>query len=261
MIDRGIIIGAIGGDGQESCAAAFGESLARAGCILLTGGRPQRGGEVKDASMTGAVSVEADGLAARLVGIIPSHVTAWDETHPRRLMLYTGLEHNLRNVINGLTPDVLVVFGGSRGTLAEAAFALAAGKPLFLTCGATTETLERLRRNFAKYFGEGSPFDRDIDLYLGAPLRAYQHAWERPPSTRELKDGLAEFLAKEPDLAAGPDDLVASCRAAVPDAARFTNTGFPGLPGDARSKARFEEIILRLSRTRLAMILPSRSTS
>jgi uncharacterized protein (TIGR00725 family) len=247
MTDRRIIIGAIGGDKQAAASEAFGASVARAGCILLTGGKPQHGGEVKDASMRGAISVEAQGLAARLVGIIPSSVTTWDEIHPRRLILYTGLEHNVRNVINGLTPDVLIVFGGGRGTLAEAAFALAAGKPLFLTFGSTAEALARLRRNFGKFFGEGSPFERDVDVYLRAPVRAYQDAWERPPSTPELKDRLAEFLAKTPDLPAGPDDLVASCRAAVPDTARFTETGFPGLPGDAQAKARFEEIIVRLS--------------
>lgn len=113
MAQRRIIIGAIGGDGQKEAAVALGKAVAEAGCILLTGGELRDSDEVKDAAMLGAASTRATGSTPRLVGIIPSNIPKWDESVENALFLRTGLEHNFRNVINGLTPDVLIVFGGS----------------------------------------------------------------------------------------------------------------------------------------------------
>ncbi|SIO02211.1 TIGR00725 family protein [Bradyrhizobium erythrophlei] len=168
------MIGAIGGDRHQDAAKAFGKAVAEQGCILLTGGRElQESDEVKDAAMIGARSAEITGAVARLVGILPSEKESWVATS-RRLFLDTGLKHNIRNVINGLTPDVLVVFGGGGGTLAEAAFAIAASKPIFF--GDLPASRDRLIKNFKKYF-VGSK--QDVDLYLGEPLGA------RPDSGRD----------------------------------------------------------------------------
>jgi uncharacterized protein (TIGR00725 family) len=254
MQHRRIIIGAIGGDRQRDAARAFGRAVAQAGCILLTGGRLQDSDEVKDAAMKGAVSIEAESSLARLVGILPtsgiewddSRAPKWDESRARSLFLETGLKHTVRNVINGLTPDALVVFGGSQGTLAEAAFAGVAGKPLFLTNSSTE--VQRLRDNFNKYFALDDGPDGPVNEYLCLPVHAYRHAWGRPPpSTIELKAKLIEFLATDPDLEKGPAELVALCIAAVPSTATSGETGFPGLPSDPDAKARFEKIIVQLS--------------
>ncbi|WP_429226013.1 hypothetical protein [Inquilinus ginsengisoli] len=43
--------------------------------------------------------------------------------------------HNVRNVINGWTPGIVVAFTGTRGTLAEIAFARAARKPVISAAG------------------------------------------------------------------------------------------------------------------------------
>jgi hypothetical protein len=200
--------------------------------------------------MEGAVSAEAEGSLARLVGILPTHgiewderrAPKWDESRARSLFLEAGLRHTVRNVINGLTPDVLVVFGGSKGTLAEAAFAGAAGKPLFLTNSSVE--VRRLRDNFDKYFAQDHG---SVNEYLRLPVRAYRHAWRRPPSPEELKAKLQDLLAMDPDTEKGPEEMVTLCIAAVQSAAASEETGFPGLPHDPDAKARFERIILRMS--------------
>jgi len=247
MYQRRIVIGVIGGDGLKEAVLSFGKAVAEQGCILLTGGKLQKdeseSGEVKDAAMFGAKSAEATGAVARLIGILPNNESKeiWVTTD-HHLFLDTGLTHNIRNVINGLTPDVLVIFGGGGGTLAEAAFAVAANKPIFFCDLPASHT--RLVKNFKKHFVDS---EEDVDLYLQAPLAAgaYRDAWNRPLTVDELKNGLANFLKIAP-AAFGPTELAKKCVAAAKDAARGP-TGFPGLPKALETKARFEAIIKRIS--------------
>lgn len=244
-MNRRIIIGVIGGDRQVAASEAFGASVARKGHILLTGGRAQAGKDVKDAAMMGAASTEPEGYTARLVGIVPTSVEKWDDTHRHRLILHTGLKHNVRNVINGLTPDVIVLFGGSKGTLAEAAFALSVGKPVFLTCESAEAALVRLKRHLADDFGDGPVSGNIIKEYLEEPVLAYNGAWTSPPSTLQLKTLLTNFFGMKCQSAATPDDLVDACKNVV--GCVTGASGFPGLPGDPKSKARFESIVERIS--------------
>src|ERR1700694_4185391 len=124
---RRLIVGVIGGDKQIRPGEELGRVIAGRGWILLTGGQllersvVERRGEVKDASMLGAAAAAGEG--AGLVGIIPASPVHWRRPSARRLFLDTGLPHNIRNVINGRTPNVVAAFGGSQGTLAEVAFA------------------------------------------------------------------------------------------------------------------------------------------
>jgi uncharacterized protein (TIGR00725 family) len=243
---RRVIIGAVGGDRQKDAAKAIGRAVAEAGCILLTGGNPQDSDEVKDAAMVGAASAEAGSSVARLIGILPSHAVIWDDSTDRRLFLHTGLKHNLRNVITGVTPDVVVVFGGSRGTLAEAAFAVAAGKPLFF-CHSPT-SVDRLLGNFRKHFSEDdNSGNKDIVEYLGKPVHEFPAAWKVRPSVENLKSRLAELLIQASDTELKQTELVTRCIAAATDGGPLGQTGFPGLPGDPTSKARFEAVVERMS--------------
>jgi predicted Rossmann-fold nucleotide-binding protein len=122
---RRLIVGVVGGDDNMRGGEELGREIARRGWILLTGGQlmerslVEATGAVKDAAMLGAVAAD-DG--ARLAGILPSILIKWRRPSARRLFLDTGLPHNVRNVINGRTPDVVVAFGCSQGTLAEIAF-------------------------------------------------------------------------------------------------------------------------------------------
>jgi uncharacterized protein (TIGR00725 family) len=242
MKKRRIVIGAIGGNRQTDAAKAFGKTVAEAGCILLTGGKLRNSDEVKDAAMIGAVCAESSGTAARLVGILPSKEIEWEETRNKSLFLATGLTHHVRNVINGLTPDVLIVFGGSKGTLAEAAFAVVANRPLFFA-GPASDVADRLNKNFDKYFRTNG----DVEEYLQKPLNAYLQAWERPPTVEELKSGLDNLLKSARNGTLEPTELVARCKHATAKVDLLGPTGFPGLPNHPNSKSQFEAIIRRIS--------------
>jgi hypothetical protein len=243
MDARRIIVGAVGGDRQADAARAFGAAVARAGCILLTGGGDRDDDEVKNASVQGALAqASAQPVTARFIGILASEASRWEARPPAGLLLHTGLKHYVRNVINGLTPDVVVVFGGSRGTLAEAAFAATAGKPTLFYAGA----LARLRRNCTEYFGQAdSP---DVERFLGGPPRHWPqlqgHAW----TSDALRSTLNALLDEATDGPGGDAELVEQSVALVRAKGPPAQSGFPGLPGDDASKARFESEIERISK-------------
>lgn len=241
---RSLVVGVIGGDGQMVPGEKLGREMARRGWILLTGGevreRPfvEKRGEVKDAAMLGAACAEGEGSIARLVGIIPSSFVNWRRPSPHRLYLDTGLTHNVRNVLNGRTPDVVVAFGGSRGTLAEVAFARAAGHDVIFHSG-----IERLRRNLVKYFGPDAG-GADYNTYFEEPVRTYPQA----VGTAQTASGLVVLLGRT--LADGHDFL--GDPAALADVMAHMGcpagrTGFPGLPADPGSCDRFERIIAEIS--------------
>jgi SLOG-like protein len=243
MSQRRLIVGVIGGDEQMRPSEELGRVIAARGWILLTGGQllersvVEHRGEVKDVSMLGAAAAEGEG--ARLVGIIPASPVHWRRPSARRLFLDTGLSHNIRNVVNGRTLDVVVAFGGSQGTLAEVAFAKAAGREVIFYVG-----LERLRQNFEKYFGKESAHT-DRKTYFEAPLRTYPEASGVGETASGLIDLLGQTLAEsiEADCTAVTlADHIAT--AALPNGW----TGFPGLPGDSYSKGRFETIIEEISK-------------
>jgi hypothetical protein len=149
-------------------------------------------------------------------------------------------------VINGVTPDVLVVFGGSRGTLAEAAFAAAAGKKLFFFSGAKGGGVNRLHGNFKSYF-ENTCNKGDIDCYLRQPLEKFPRAWSNSWTPDDLKSLLRDVLGKAEDWKGNVDDLVQACMAAVPNIDSLGSSGFPGLPDDPEAKEWFESEIIRIS--------------
>jgi SLOG-like protein len=240
---RRLIVGVVGGDDNMRRGEELGREIARRGWILLTGGQVlersvvESVGAVKDASMLGADAAENEGngaVAARLVGIIPSRVVRWRRPSARRLFLDTGLSHNVRNVINGRTPDIVIAFGGSQGTLAEVAFAKAASREVIFYAG-----LERLRRNFEKYFGKGSA-QLHQETYFEAPLRAYPEASGAAGSVSGLISLLEQTLAESIEANCSVSALADRIKAATRPHGR---TGFPGLPGDSDSKSKFETII------------------
>jgi predicted Rossmann-fold nucleotide-binding protein len=252
---RRIVIGAIGGDKQpDTFDFQLGGAVARAGCILLTGGHPSSCAEVKNAAMQGAILEEAGGQAvvARLIGVIPSPPPAdWrgppphrlsvlgSSPEPRKLFLDSEQSHNLRNVINGVTPDVVVAFGGGAGTLSEIAFARAAGRIIFFH-----KALERLRRNFEKYFGAGASKAYKL-TYLSEPLLAYPKIGGKSRTVSELLLLLTQVLHREQDTPDDPDALVSRCIAATTQSAG--STGFPGISHNPTSKERFEQLVQEMS--------------
>ena len=97
-----------------------GKLLAEAGAIVVTGGR----GGVMEAACRGA---KAGG--GQTVGILPG-LDRSDANAFVDIALPTGLGE-LRNGLVARAAEAVVAVGGAWGTLAEIAFARAAGKPVF----------------------------------------------------------------------------------------------------------------------------------
>lgn len=100
-------------------AEEVGERLARADCIVVTGGL----GGVMEAASRGAS--RAGGL---VVGILPG-ASAEDANRWVDVPIATGMGE-ARNAILVNTADAVVAVGGSYGTLSEIAFALRRRRPI-----------------------------------------------------------------------------------------------------------------------------------
>jgi uncharacterized protein (TIGR00725 family) len=110
-------------DPAWAMAVEVGRLIARADCVLLTGGL----GGVMEAASKGAR--EAGGLT---LGIIPSDRRTGPQPNPYiDLAVYTGMGE-ARNVINVKTCDAAIAIGGEYGTLSEIALALKIDCPLIL---------------------------------------------------------------------------------------------------------------------------------
>ncbi|QIG51069.1 hypothetical protein G5V57_27085 [Nordella sp. HKS 07] len=234
------IIAAVGGSKNFEEGKEFGREVTRRQWILLTGGELRderdvaRGGALKESSMLGAAEEGVPRRPARLVGIIPDGQPPplpW-MAEGRHFFLRTGLLHNIRNVINARTPDLVVAFGGGAGTLAEIAFALQAGRPVMVHRG-----WNRLQRNIERYFGRPLL----LQEYLGDPLMAYPEAGDMHHLHALLQEFFATTAPAEVSAESLLDTIAQTLNVASP-------TGFPGLPGCPGSKDEFERVIRAISR-------------
>ena len=124
MAERRVYVAVIGASqaSREELeqAHAAGRRLAELGAIVVTGGR----GGVMEAACRGA----KDG-GGQTLGILPG-LDRSDANAYVDISLPTGLGE-LRNGLVARAADAVVAVGGAWGTLAEIAFARAAGKPVF----------------------------------------------------------------------------------------------------------------------------------
>jgi uncharacterized protein (TIGR00725 family) len=104
---------------QERAAEEVGRALARAGAVVVCGGR----GGVMEAVCRGV----ADGGGVS-VGILPGASRA-DANPFATVAIATGLGE-ARNALVASAGDVVIAVGGAYGTLSEIALALRAGKPV-----------------------------------------------------------------------------------------------------------------------------------
>ena len=246
MMKRKSIIGVMGGDdtvgAQESDAKLVGAFLTETQNIVLSGGRCIEERGVKNAAMLGAKNRSQATTPARLIGILPDdRPREWDETQDRCLFLWTGLNHKERDAINGVTPDALIFFAGSSGTLCELAFALQAKKPVLFWRAA-----QILRKKFEEHIEDG-----DVDVYLASALTACKKKLgsvlgvEHDTSVSVLRETLCRGLASAEDFRGEIRDLVAEAIRQAHDPSGAS--GFPGFCEDRNSKERFELIVERIS--------------
>lgn len=109
-------------DADRQNAYELGNLIARAGWVLLTGGR--NAGVMHAASMGAKV---ANGLT---VGILPTEDES-DLSEAVDIAIVTGMG-SARNNINVLSSDVAIACGMGTGTASEIALALKANKPVVL---------------------------------------------------------------------------------------------------------------------------------
>jgi uncharacterized protein (TIGR00725 family) len=128
MSSRRPVAGVMGaGDGARAAdvrlAERLGELLARAGFVVLTGGREVG---VMAAAARGAKKVPG----SLTVGILPGD--GGPAAAGLDVVIRTGMGH-ARNAVNVLSSDVVVAVGrGGAGTASEVAIALKTGRPLIL---------------------------------------------------------------------------------------------------------------------------------
>jgi len=234
------IVGVIGGDKEvaPSEAREVGGAIAEAGLILCTGGLPGPGGAVKNLSMRGAVGAVSD---ARAIGFLPTGSGFQPEGHPFQLYVQTNLSSTRRNSFTGLTPDAMIVFPGSRGTLTEMAFAWARATPVWLWRSRDFLRGKRRRHQTPQDHG-GTVFDQMADaLAILPPEQAYAY------SVNVLAEALEQALDKAPDADRRPVDLVRAIITRLGGTSTDHETGYPGRRDDPFSKRRFESEVLRIS--------------
>ena len=124
MVEPAIHIAVIGASAaspeQLAEAEAAGRRLAELGAIVVTGGR----GGVMEAACRGAKSA-----GGQTVGILPGQDRS-DANAFVDVAIPTGLGE-MRNALVARAGEAVVAIGGAWGTLAEIAFARAAGKAVF----------------------------------------------------------------------------------------------------------------------------------
>ena len=123
---RQAVVGVMGGsacdDGTAALAEDLGTAIARAGWVLLTGGRPAG---VMEAASRGAA--QAGGLVLGILpGDDPDAASPWVG-----VAVATGLGY-ARNALNVLSSTIVVALPGSAGTLSEIALALGYGRLVLL---------------------------------------------------------------------------------------------------------------------------------
>jgi len=123
MIQRPLRIGVMGPGSCDSDLAAkaaeVGRRIARAGAVLISGGRT---GVMQEASKGAA---EAGGW---VIGILPSDSDR-EANRWVTIPIPTGMG-NARNAVNVLSSQSLIAIAGGPGTLSEIALAVKAGTPV-----------------------------------------------------------------------------------------------------------------------------------
>ena len=235
----------MGGGEQPELAKLIGQRLVEQEAIVLTGGEGNtlERKEAKDLALVGAIEyANKSDTIARLVGVLPCYDSLrWRRdrrTNVQALFIETMLSSYQRDLINGVTPDVIIALRGGRGTLAEIAFAKLAGVPVILADSDVflkaklVEHAERLKKRIIPEVREkyDSFNGEDID---GATI------------VKELEQGLndATNLVRRRQLSGGAEVQAAETVELALLRAREAGTPsmrrFPGVPGSPDSFERF----------------------
>ena len=162
-------------------AEQLGESVAQAGCVLITGGCP---------GLPLAAARGAKRAGGTVVGISPGlsleeHVMKFESpTIHHDVLIFTGSGLMGREVVNIRSSDIVVIIGGSSGTLGELAIAYDEGKLLgaLTGTGGISDMAESILAACNKQTGARVLYDGDPRKLIERLLAVYQQEHFRRPS-------------------------------------------------------------------------------
>lgn len=185
--DMKLKIGVMGSASGEwsvhSVAAAYalGQAIGKADCYLVTGGCPGLPLEAARGAK------EAGGL---VIGISPGlsldeHIHKYDSpTVYHDILIFTGSGLMGREVVNIRSSDIVVIVGGSSGTLGELAIAYDEGKLIGVLTGTggISEIAEEILAACKKETGACVLYDTDPRRLVAGLLEVYRTVHYRKPS-------------------------------------------------------------------------------
>jgi uncharacterized protein (TIGR00725 family) len=162
-------------------AGLLGEAIAQQGCILITGGCP------------GLPLAAAGGAKRRgglVVGISPGlsldeHIFKYESpTLNHDVLLFTGSGLMGREVVNIRSSDIVVIIGGSSGTLGELAIAYDEGKLIGVLTGTggISDLVPSILAACQKQTGARVIYDDEPARLVGELLTVYRTEHYRRPS-------------------------------------------------------------------------------
>jgi uncharacterized protein (TIGR00725 family) len=189
-------VGVMGGAGRNiprrclKLAHALGRAFARRGCALVTGACP-------------GLPLAAAGGAKRehglVIGISPGlsleeHLFKYDSPVDwHDVIIYTGSGLMGREVVNIRSSDIVVILGGSSGTLGELAIAYDEGKLIGVLrgTGGISDFVKDILGACRKATGAKVIYDRDPERLADRLLEAYRRGHYRRPSCFSSGVGLS----------------------------------------------------------------------
>ncbi|MGD9853618.1 MAG: protein containing YHS domain protein [Planctomycetaceae bacterium] len=179
----GIMGGASGQISHDSLRKAeqVGEAVAKAGCTVITGACP---------GLPLAAACGAKRRGGLVIGISPAlsldeHAFKYESpTLAHDVLIFTGSGLMGREVVNIRSSDIVVIIGGSSGTLGELAIAYDEGKliGILLGTGGITDMVEAILAACQKQTGARVIYDDDPQRLIALLLEAYRTEHFRHPS-------------------------------------------------------------------------------
>lgn len=182
-------------------AHVLGRAITRGGCIVVTGACPG----LPLAAACGAK--EEGGL---VIGISPGlsldeHVHKYGSpTQFHDVLVFTGSGLMGREVVNIRTSDIVVIVGGSSGTLGELAISYDEGKLIgvLTQTGGISDLVESILAACAKETGARVVYDADPERLVDTLLHVYRTEHYRRPSCfcteRPPREGTSEAVDTDP---------------------------------------------------------------
>lgn len=185
--DQALKIGVMGGAGEGiavehlKLAEQLGEAVAQGECVLITGGCP---------GLPLAAARGAHRSGGTVIGISPGlsleeHAFKFESpTVYHDVLIFTGSGLMGREVVNIRSSDIVVIIGGSSGTLGELAIAYDEGKLIGVLTGTggISDMAESILAACNKQTGARVLYDGNPSKLIERLLVVYRHEHFRRPS-------------------------------------------------------------------------------